>query len=150
METVVLNKGVFKKIKKIAQTHFNREKKEVIGFLIGFFHKYFIEIIDIIIPEQSANRTSVKVEEEVSLVNELIKSQKMGIKTVCVGWWHSHPGFRCFLSATDIETQDYWQRVNPRNVALVYDPVNSELKAFRIKKEEDTFQENVIPIEIKD
>ena len=150
MDKVTLNKSTFKKIKKVAKAHYSRDEKEVIGFLIGYFHDKLIEITDIIIPEQTANRTFVKVEEEVTLVNALIKSQKKGIKTVCVGWWHSHPGFRCFLSATDIETQDYWQRVNPRNIALVYDPLNRELKAFRIEKEEDTFRELVIDVEIKD
>ena len=140
-------KEAFKKIRKIAKSRYEKEEKEVIGFLIGYFHEETIEITDIIIPEQTANRTYVEVEEEVSLVNALIKSNKKGTNEVSVGWFHSHPGFKCFLSATDIETQMYWQRVNPRNIALVYDPVHTEVKAFRIVKEENSFREITIPIE---
>ncbi len=150
VEKIILHKLAFKKIKKIAKLMFEKEEKEVIGFLIGHFKDEFIEITDVIIPEQSANRTSVQVEEEISLVNALIKSNKKGTNEVSVGWFHSHPGFRCFLSAIDIETQIYWQRVNPRNVALVYDPLNKEIKAFRIKKEKDSVQEIPIPLKIQD
>ncbi|NVM54111.1 MAG: Mov34/MPN/PAD-1 family protein [Candidatus Helarchaeota archaeon] len=150
MEVIIVHKSAFKKIKKVAKAKFEKEEKEVIGFLIGHFHDESIEIKDIIIPEQTADRTFVEVEEEVSLVNALIKSNRIGTNEVCCGWIHSHPGFKCFLSATDIETQMYWQRVNPRNIALVYDPVHVEFKAFRIKKEEDSFQEIDIPIKIHD
>ena len=142
MEEIILKKLAFKKIKKIAKRKFDREDKEVIGFLIGYFHENSIEIKDIIVPDQTASKISVKVEEEVSLVNALIKSNKKGMYEICVGWFHSHPpGYGCFLSATDIETQMYWQRVNPRNIALVYDPLHREIKVFRTKKENDLLVE---------
>lgn len=149
MKSVIVHKGALKKIKKIAKARYEKDEKEVIGFLIGHFHEESIEIKDIVIPEQSATTTYVEVEEEVSLVNALIKSNKKGTNEFCVGWFHSHPGFKCFLSATDIETQENWQKVNPRNVALVYDPVHDEVKAFRIKIEEDSFKEVDIPIKIQ-
>ena len=150
MEIIILKKRAFNKIKKIAKSKFKEGEKEAIGFLIGHFYEESVEITDIIVPDQSAERTYVEVKEEISLVNALINSTIKGTSEISVGWFHSHPGFRCFLSATDIETQDYWQRVNPRNVALVYDPLHSEVKAFRIKKEEDTFQQIDFPIKIQD
>jgi len=151
MEEIILKKLAFKKIKKIAKRKFDREDKEVIGFLIGYFHENSIEIKDIIVPDQTASKISVKVEEEVSLVNALIKSNKKGMYEICVGWFHSHPpGYGCFLSATDIETQMYWQRVNPRNIALVYDPLHREIKVFRTKKENDLLGEINIPVRIQD
>lgn len=145
----MLDKGALKKIKKISKNVYEKEEKEVIGFLIGHFHEDTIEIKDIVIPEQSATTTYVEVEEEVSLVNALIKSTKSGSNEVCCGWFHSHPGFHCFLSATDIETQENWQKVNARNIALVYDPIHDEVKAFRIKRKEDSFKEVVIPVKIQ-
>jgi 26S proteasome regulatory subunit N11 len=151
IEDIILRKMAFKKIKKIAKRKLDKEDKEAIGFLIGYFHENSLEIKDIIIPDQTASKISVKVEEEVSLVNALIKSNKKGMNEICVGWFHSHPpGYGCFLSATDIETQMYWQRVNPRNIALVYDPVHSEIKAFRTKKEKDSFKEINIPVRLQD
>ncbi len=61
----------------------------------------------------------------------------------------SHIFLTQVVSATDIETQENWQKVNPRNIALVYDPVHDEVKAFRIKREEDTFKEVDIPVKIQ-
>ena len=42
-----------------------------------------------------------------------------------VGWYHSHPGFGCWLSSTDIQTQSSFEALNPRAVALVVDPIQS-------------------------
>jgi 26S proteasome regulatory subunit N11 len=42
-----------------------------------------------------------------------------------VGWYHSHPGFGCWLSSTDINTQSSFEALNPRAVALVVDPIQS-------------------------
>jgi len=149
VESVIVHKDALKMIKKIAKARYEKDEKEVIGFLIGHFHEDSIEIKDIVIPEQRATTTYVEVEEEVSLVNALIQSDKKGTNEFCVGFFHSHLGYGAFLSATDIETQRYWQKVNPRNIAVVYDPVNEEAKAFRIDEENDSFKEIEIPIKIK-
>jgi len=149
LESIILHKNAFEKIKSISKSIFEKEKKEVIGFLIGYLHESSIEIIDVVFPEQTANRTYVEVEEEVSLVNALIKAEKQGTNEICLGWYHSHPGFRCFLSATDIETQIHWQKVNPRNIALVYDPVHSEIKAFRIEIQNDAFKQIDVSLKVQ-
>lgn len=44
---------------------------------------------------------------------------------MCVGWYHSHPGFGPWLSGTDVETQKSQEMLNPRAVAVVVDPVQS-------------------------
>ena len=51
----------------------------------------------------------------------------------CVGWWHSHPGFGCFLSHIDIATQNgiFYQ---PYHVALVVDPLRNEIAFFTLDK----------------
>ncbi|MDD1777519.1 MAG: Mov34/MPN/PAD-1 family protein [Candidatus Helarchaeota archaeon] len=149
MDSIILHKSAYEKIKSVSKSIFEKEKKEVIGYLIGYLHEASVEIKDIVFPEQTGNRTYVEVEEEVSLVNTLIKAEDQGTNEICVGWYHSHPGFRCFLSATDIETQIHWQKVNPRNIALVYDPVHSEIKAFRIAIQDDAFKQIDISLKVQ-
>lgn len=54
-----------------------------------------------------------------------------------VGWYHSHPGFGCWLSSVDINTQQSFEQLTPRAVAVVVDPIQSVkgkvvIDAFRI------------------
>lgn len=42
-----------------------------------------------------------------------------------VGWYHSHPGFGCWLSNVDINTQQAFEQLNSRAVAVVVDPIQS-------------------------
>lgn len=42
-----------------------------------------------------------------------------------VGWYHSHPGFGCWLSGVDINTQQSFEQLNPRAVSIVVDPIQS-------------------------
>jgi 26S proteasome regulatory subunit N11 len=42
-----------------------------------------------------------------------------------VGWYHSHPGFGCWLSSVDIHTQQTFEMMNSRAVAVVVDPIQS-------------------------
>lgn len=42
-----------------------------------------------------------------------------------VGWYHSHPGFGCWLSSVDINTQQSFEQLTPRSVAVVIDPIQS-------------------------
>lgn len=51
--------------------------------------------------------------------------KQTGRDEICVGWYHSHPGWGCWLSHTDIETQKSQEMLNPKAVAVVVDPVQS-------------------------
>merc|ERR1719458_2462514 len=42
-----------------------------------------------------------------------------------VGWYHSHPGFGCWFSGTDVNTQQSFEQLNPRAVGVVVDPIQS-------------------------
>eukprot|EP00267_Zea_mays_P046458 XP_020398836.2 COP9 signalosome complex subunit 5a-like [Zea mays] len=48
-----------------------------------------------------------------------------------VGWYHSHPGFGCWLSGVDINTQQSFEALNPRVVAVVIDPIQKRTIDFR-------------------
>ena len=52
---------------------------------------------------------------------------------IIVGWYHSHPGYGCFMSGTDQETQMSGFS-EPFHVALVVDPVKKEMRAFRLAR----------------
>jgi len=39
-----------------------------------------------------------------------------------IGWFHSHPRLRLFLSNTDVQTLATWSRIDPRAIAVVADP----------------------------
>lgn len=54
-----------------------------------------------------------------------------------VGWYHSHPGFGCWLSGVDINTQQSFEALSERAVAIVIDPIQSVkgkvvIDAFRL------------------
>lgn len=56
---------------------------------------------------------------------------------IVVGWYHSHPGFGCWLSGVDINTQQAFEALNDRSVAVVIDPIQSVrgkvvIDAFRL------------------
>ncbi|KAI6182995.1 26S proteasome regulatory subunit RPN11 [Aphelenchoides bicaudatus] len=42
-----------------------------------------------------------------------------------VGWYHSHPGFGCWLSSVDVTTQQSFEALSSRAVAVVIDPIQS-------------------------
>jgi 26S proteasome regulatory subunit N11 len=51
--------------------------------------------------------------------------RQTGRNEIVVGWYHSHPGFGCFLSSVDVSTQKNFEQLNPRFVAVVVDPIQS-------------------------
>lgn len=48
-----------------------------------------------------------------------------GRPEVVVGWYHSHPGFGCWFSGTDVNTQQSFEQLNRRAVGVVVDPIQS-------------------------
>merc|ERR1712185_821222 len=66
---------------------------------------------------------------------EMLK--QTGRPEMVVGWYHSHPGFGCWLSGVDINTQQSFEALNARAVAVVVDPIQSVkgkvvIDAFRL------------------
>ena len=58
----------------------------------------------------------------------------VGSRQVVVGWLHSHPGLGCFLSHTDIATQQRYFD-HPQSIAAVVDPIFSggaKKRAYRL------------------
>ncbi len=51
--------------------------------------------------------------------------KQTGRPEMVVGWYHSHPGFGCWLSGVDINTQQSFEALSDRAVAVVVDPIQS-------------------------
>ena len=59
--------------------------------------------------------------------------KQTGRPEMVVGWYHSHPGFGCWLSGVDINTQQSFEALSERAVAVVVDPIQS-VKGIKKKK----------------
>jgi proteasome lid subunit RPN8/RPN11 len=107
---------------------------EVMGFLLGEVRDWrdhiYVVVRDIVTTELKSSSSKVRFDPEgfPKLFSNLDDS---GFDYVLVGWYHSHPGHTCFLSRTDLETQ---RRMfdQPYHTAIVIDPINQDIKAFRL------------------
>ena len=116
-----------------------KNKLEVMGFLIGrvFYvgpDLTVVEIERIITSDLDATAYSVKFATE-GLEKAAETLDDIESDLMIVGWYHSHPGYTCFLSSTDINTQkEMFPR--PYHVAIVIDPLYDDIKAFSIQDDE--------------
>ena len=107
---------------------------EVLGFLLGEVFRWkgslYTTVIDAATTELRSSPSNVRFAPEAypKLFHQLDDS---GFDYIIVGWYHSHPGHTCFMSRTDVETQRASFR-EPYHVALVIDPVNREIRTFRL------------------
>lgn len=99
---------------------------EVMGLMLGqFVDDYTINCVDVFAMPQSGTSVSVESVDPVFQTKMLNMLKQTGRPEMVVGWYHSHPGFGCWLSSTDINTQSSFEALNPRAVALVVDPIQS-------------------------
>uniref|UniRef100_A0A8C6Z5Z9 MPN domain-containing protein n=1 Tax=Nothoprocta perdicaria TaxID=30464 RepID=A0A8C6Z5Z9_NOTPE len=83
---------------------------EVMGLMLGeFVDDYTVRVIDVFAMPQSGT-----VNYPLYFRPEMV-----------VGWYHSHPGFGCWLSGVDINTQQSFEALSERAVAVVVDPIQS-------------------------
>jgi proteasome lid subunit RPN8/RPN11 len=115
---------------------------EVFGYLIGIIYKwnkrFYIIIQDHLYIRGAVHShqystsqiegTAGKYEEKFRKLKERRRNSLLRV----VGWWHSHPGFGCFLSNTDLITQQYFFPESYQ-VALVIDPKKNEYKFFSLE-----------------
>lgn len=99
---------------------------EVMGLMLGdYVDDYTVKCIDVFAMPQSGTETSIEAIDEAfqAKMHEMLK--QTGRNEIVVGWYHSHPGFGCFLSGVDVGTQRNFEKLNPRFVAVVVDPIQS-------------------------
>eukprot|EP00850_Spirogloea_muscicola_P015849 SM000125S26054 [mRNA] locus=s125:25387:27972:- [translate_table: standard] len=124
---------------------------EVMGLMLGeFVDDYTVRVVDVFAMPQSGTGVSVEAVDPVFQTKMLDMLKQTGRPEMVVGWYHSHPGFGCWLSGVDINTQQAseaaaapsprstsFEALNQRAVAVVVDPIQSVkgkvvIDAFRL------------------
>ncbi|CAI8508819.1 unnamed protein product [Hanseniaspora opuntiae] len=111
---------------------------EVMGLMLGsFVDEYTVNVVDVFAMPQSGTGVSVEAVDDVFQTKMMEMLEQTGRKENVVGWYHSHPGFGCWLSSVDVNTQKTFEQLSPRAVAVVVDPIQSVkgkvvIDAFRL------------------
>ena len=93
---------------------------EVIGLLAGKIDKNDILLIEDAYPMGHGTAVYAEIKDYKNYVRAFkdIKKQKL----FTCGWYHSHPTYGCFMSKEDMGTQERYQKLWDKAVALVIDP----------------------------
>jgi 26S proteasome regulatory subunit N11 len=79
---------------------------EVMGLMLGeFVDEYTVNCVDVFAMPQSGTGVSVEAVDPVFQTNMLEMLKQTHRPEMVVGWYHSHPGFGCWMSGVDINTQ---------------------------------------------
>jgi len=99
---------------------------EVMGLMLGeFIDDYTIRCCDVFSMPQSGTSVSVEAVDPVYQTTMLDMLKQVGRPEMVVGWYHSHPGFGCWFSGVDVNTQQSFEALNSRAVGIVVDPIQS-------------------------
>jgi len=112
---------------------------EVMGLLQGKIDGDTMIVMDsFALPvEGTETRVNAQVEAYEYMVSYLELIGQVGRKENALGWYHSHPGYGCWLSGIDVSTQMLNQQYQEPWLAIVVDPTRTisagkvELGAFR-------------------
>jgi len=134
---------------------------EVMGMMQGKIEGDTMIVMDsFALPVEGTEvRVNAAVEGYEYMVNYLSLIEQVGRAENAIGWYHSHPGYGCWLSGIDVGTQMLNQKFQEPWLAIVVDPVRTmssgkvELGAFRTYPEghtppgDSTSEYQSIPIE---
>jgi len=130
-----INEKAMETIKKEASA----TDKEIIGILIGRVYDNLLVVTDVVSGDQISGSTRVKLDNE-TLAKIVDKIMKGEIDGNILGWYHSHPGFGVFMSATDIATQQMLQQFSSKVAALVIDPKEDAYEVFTLDRKNGVTQ----------
>lgn len=119
---------------------------EVMGLMQGYILSETFVVTDAFRLPVEGTETRVNAQDEANeyMVSYLQSCRDAGRMDNAVGWYHSHPGYGCWLSGIDVATQMTQQLGGPF-VAVVIDPDRTisagrvEIGAFR------TFPQDFVP-----
>lgn len=96
---------------------------EVMGLMQGYILPETFVVTDAFRLPVEGTETRVNAQDEANeyMVSYLQACRDAGRMENAVGWYHSHPGYGCWLSGIDVSTQDMQQLGGPF-VAVVIDP----------------------------
>jgi len=112
---------------------------EVMGLLQGRFEGSTFIIMDSFPLPVEGTETRVNAGNEANefMISYLQLVEQSGRIENCIGWYHSHPGYGCWLSGIDVQTQMLYQKYQEPWLAVVVDPKRTissgkpEIGAFR-------------------
>jgi COP9 signalosome complex subunit 5 len=121
---------------------------EVMGLMQGKIAGDTIIVTDAFRLPVEGTETRVNAQDEANeyMVGYLQACRDQGKLENAVGWYHSHPGYGCWLSGIDVSTQATQQTFSDPFLAVVIDPDRTisagkvEIGAFR------TYPENYKPV----
>lgn len=117
---------------------------EIMGMLVGKIVNRTIVVMDTYRLPVEGTETRVNAQGEAYEymvqyleLNQKISSDNKRRQENIVGWYHSHPGYGCWLSGIDVSTQELNQNFQDPYLAIVVDPVKTlklgkvDIGAFR-------------------
>lgn len=104
-------------------------KIEVMGTLQGKVDGNTMVVMDTFaLPvEGTETRVNAGVEGYEYMVNYMENAKQVGRQENAMGWYHSHPGYGCWLSGIDVATQMTNQQFQEPWLAIVIDPLRTSL-----------------------
>ena len=138
---IIISYNAYRRIVGYAMRYGNNDQpqrnwREVYGILIGSIKNNKEVIIKDAIPVMVGERAYVEYKSKhyvdtaqfnTAIYERAIQDNK---EDFFVGWWHTHPGIGFIFSPRDIETQLFYQGVNPFAIALVFDHCQKGSKAY--------------------
>lgn len=107
------------------------ENREIMGLIIGTVYRddngYYAIADRAATSKLIADPVSVKFDEKG--LEEMFEAIELSEGESVIGWYHSHLDIGCFMSETDIRTQDGIFG-GEFGIAIVIDPVRKEMKVF--------------------
>lgn len=112
---------------------------EVMGLMLGKIETNTFVVTDALRLPVEGTETRVNAQDEAYeyMVEFLRRARDQGQMDNAVGWYHSHPGYGCWLSGIDVNTQKTQQQFLDPFCAIVIDPDRTvsagkvEIGAFR-------------------
>ncbi|KAG6039862.1 COP9 signalosome catalytic subunit rri1 [Claviceps citrina] len=112
---------------------------EIMGLMQGYVDGDTFVVTDAFRLPVEGTETRVNVQDEANeyIVEYLDSCRAQGRQENVVGWYHSHPGYGCWLSGIDVDTQAMQQQFQDPFLAVVIDPHRTvsagkvEIGAFR-------------------
>eukprot|EP00889_Picochlorum_renovo_P007640 jgi/Picre1/34670/NNA_002138.t1 len=97
---------------------------EVMGLLLGKIEDEVFHVLNVFPLPVEGTETRVNAQSEANeyIVRFLEALQRSGNSDCVVGWYHSHPGYGCWLSGIDVSTQTVNQKYQDPFLAVVIDP----------------------------
>ncbi|XP_050441091.1 COP9 signalosome complex subunit 5-like [Adelges cooleyi] len=100
---------------------------EIMGLLLGKVEGNTMIVMDSFALPVEGTETRVNAQAQAyEYMTAYIESAKVvGRQENAIGWYHSHPGYGCWLSGIDVSTQMLNQNFQEPFVAIVIDPVRT-------------------------